>query len=237
MSLVNNGGRIALPAIRLDCFNRWAVRQPAVFSPVDANSCLPSMLHLKNISSERWLAQVGQGLDEILIDHAHCERKAATTALSLLNAYTEDFELGKEMTRIVEEELEHYWMVLSVLQRRGIPFRRLQSSPYGRRLNELVRTGEPFRAIDRLIIAGLIEARSCERFRLLSDHMRTRDEELSVFYSKLFESEARHHATYLRLAENFTQGDRQSVRTRLAELSEAEAQIIADGGERPRMHS
>lgn len=195
------------------------------------------MLHLKNISSERWLAQVGQGLDEILIDHAHCERKAATTALSLLNAYTEDIELGREMTRIVGEELEHYWMVLSMLQRRGIPFRRLQSAPYGRRLNDLVRTGEPVRAIDRLIIAGLIEARSCERFRLLSDHMRARDEELSVFYSQLFESEARHHATYLRLAENFTQGDRQSVRTRLAELSEAEAQIIADGGERPRMHS
>ena len=90
MSLVNIGGGIAPPAIRLDCSNRRSVRQLAVFSPIDANSCLPSMLHLKNISSERWLAQVGQGLDEILIDHAHCERKAATTALSLLNAYTYD---------------------------------------------------------------------------------------------------------------------------------------------------
>ncbi|TVP97682.1 MAG: tRNA-(ms[2]io[6]A)-hydroxylase [Planctomycetaceae bacterium] len=195
------------------------------------------MLHLRSASAERWLRQVDERLDEVLIDHAHCERKAATTALGLMNAYVDDVELGREMGRIVEEELEHYWMVLDLLGRRGIGFRRLSPGPYGRRLHELVRSGEPGRAIDRLLIAGLIEARSCERFRLLSDHVRDRDGELADFYAGLFESEARHHATYVRLAEHFTGGDRSAVRQRLDELSGAEAEIIAEGSPLARMHS
>jgi tRNA-(ms[2]io[6]A)-hydroxylase len=195
------------------------------------------MLHLRSSSAERWLRQVDQRLDEVLIDHAHCERKAATTALGLMNAYVDDVELGREMGQIVEEELEHYWMVLDLLGRRGIGFRRLPPGPYGRRLHELVRSGEPGRAIDRLLIAGLIEARSCERFRLLSEHVRDRDGELADFYASLFESEARHHTTYVRLAEHFTGGDRSAVRQRLDELSVAEAEIIAQGSPLARMHS
>ena len=128
------------------------------------------MLHLKSESTARWLVQVDQHLDELLIDHAHCERKAASTAMNLMNAYTEDRELCREMTRIVEEELEHFEMVLCLLDRRGIPFRRLGSGPYGRRLNALIQSGEPDRAVDRLLVASLIEARSCERFRLLAEH-------------------------------------------------------------------
>ncbi len=84
------------------------------------------MLHLQSESDQRWLAQVDASLDEILIDHAHCERKAATTAINLLNSYTDDLELGQEMTTIVQEELEHYWMVIKLLSDRQIPFRRLQ---------------------------------------------------------------------------------------------------------------
>lgn len=195
------------------------------------------MLHLQSASAARWLAQVDQGLAEILIDHAHCERKAATTALNLLNSYSDDVALGREMSLIVEEELEHYWMVIELLQRRGIGFRRLAPGNYGRDLNRLVRQGEPQRGIDRLLIAGLIEARSCERFSLLRDHMAGRDEELAAFYGGLFESEARHHTTYVRLAENFTGGDRRAVRARLEELSAAETEIIAQGCPLPRMHS
>lgn len=194
------------------------------------------MLHLQSASTVRWLTQVELSLDEILIDHAHCERKAATTALNLMNSYTDDIELGREMTTVVEEELEHYWMVIELLERRQIPFRRLQPGPYGRKLNLLIRLQEPARAVDRLLIAGLIEARSCERFNLLRQHFRGRDEELADFYEGLFESEARHHSTYVRLAENFCP-DRAAVRERLDYLSAQEAEIVAEGSPLPRMHS
>ena len=193
------------------------------------------MLHLQSESTARWLRQVDDHLDEILIDHAHCERKAAATAMNLMNAYTTDRELCREMTRIVEEELEHFDMVLKILDDRGIEFRRLAAGPYGRRLNTLIRSGEPDRAVDRLLVASLIEARSCERFQLLSGHIRGRDGELADFYAGLFESEARHHTTYVRLAEHYA--DRESVRRRLDQLSSQESQIIADGSPLPRMHS
>lgn len=191
------------------------------------------MLHLQSTSTDRWLGQVRDHLPELLIDHAHCERKAASTAMQLMNSYVNDEELSREMMRIVREELEHYELVLDLLQRREIPFRTQRPGPYGRELNALMRPNEPHRAVDRLLIASLIEARSCERFDLLSRHVE--DQELSVFYASLFESEARHHTTYVRLAEHFA--SRETVRLRLIELSTAEARIIAVGSELPRMHS
>src|SRR5215203_371704 len=129
------------------------------------------MLHLKAPTSERWLAQVDSHLDQILIDHAHCEKKAAGTALNLIFHYVEDIELCREMTEIVGEELEHFHMVIELLMRRGVRFRRLKPSQYGRKLNDLVRKQEPHRAVDRLLVAGLIEARSCERFQALAEHV------------------------------------------------------------------
>ena len=193
------------------------------------------MLHLKSESTSQWLNQVDQHLDEILIDHAHCERKAATTAMNLMNSYTENRDLCREMTRIIEEELEHFEMVLGLLDERGIQFRRLAAGPYGRKLNALVGNQEPERAVDRLLIASLIEARSCERFNLLSNHVRHRDPALADFYASLFESEARHHTTYVRLAEHFT--SREDARVRLTQLSLEESMILAQGSELPRMHS
>ena len=193
------------------------------------------MLHLRSDTSARWLEQVDRSLEEILIDHAHCERKAASTAMNLLNAYTENRELVREMTRIVEEELQHFHQVLAILERRGIGFRRLATAGYGKQLNALIRSAEPHRAVDRLLVASLIEARSCERFRLLADHIRPRDAELADFYAGLFESEARHHTTYVRLAEPFA--SRAEVARRLDELSAGEAEIIASGSDLPRMHS
>jgi tRNA-(ms[2]io[6]A)-hydroxylase len=193
------------------------------------------MLHLQSESTARWLGQVDQHLDELLIDHAHCERKAASTAMNLMNAYTENRQLCREMTRIVEEELEHFEMVLCLLDKRNIKFRRLAVGPYGRRLNSLIRSSEPERAVDRLLVASLIEARSCERFSLLSNHIRDRDAELADFYASLFESEARHHTTYVQLAEHFA--SRETVRLRLDQLSAQETEIIGEGSELPRMHS
>lgn len=191
------------------------------------------MLNLQSTSSSRWLAQVDQSLDEILIDHAHCEHKAAATAMSLMGAYIDQQELCVEMTRIIEEELEHFHLVIKLLSSRSIAFRRQPPAHYGRELKQLVRSGEPQRAVDRLLIAGLIEARSCERFSLLAEHVQ--DAELSEFYRSLFESEARHHTTYVRLAKQFANDA--VVRARLSELAAAEAEIIGRGNPLPRMHS
>lgn len=191
------------------------------------------MLSLQSETSVRWLSQIDDHLEELLIDHAHCEKKAAGTAMNLIFAYVENEDLCREMVEIVNEELEHFELVLDLLKRRGIRFRRLTPSSYGRKLNDLVRKNEPQRAVDRLLVAGLIEARSCERFDLLSQHVK--DSELSEFYGSLFESEARHHSTYVRLAKYFA--DEATVHQRLEELAAAEAAILAEGDAVVRMHS
>jgi tRNA-(ms[2]io[6]A)-hydroxylase len=191
------------------------------------------MLNLQSETPERWLQQVEAHLDQVLIDHAHCERKAASTALGLFSAYIENQELCREMTLIVNEELEHFHQVIAILNRRGIRFQRQKPSAYGRRLYELIRKHEPQRGVDRLLIASLIEARSCERFDLLRKHMR--DRELADFFDSLFECEARHHATYVRMAK--TLAPAAVVQARLKELAVQESRIIALGDERVRMHS
>ena len=191
------------------------------------------MLNLQSESSQRWLKMVEQNLDEILIDHAHCEKKAAGCAMNLIFAYVDNEELCRELSEIVNEELEHFVMVLDLLKKRGIPFRRQKPGSYGRQLNDLVRKSEPERAIDRLLVASLIEARSCERFDLLRRHVQ--DSELADFYDSLFESEARHHTTYVRMARYY--GSEEAVRRRLEELSALETEIVNRGDPLPRMHS
>lgn len=191
------------------------------------------MLNLQSASTARWRAQVDASLGDVLIDHAHCEKKAAGVAMNLLFSYVDHVDLARAMTEIVSEELEHFRLVLDLLERRSIPFRKLSPSSYGARLHALIRKDEPARAVDRLLVAGLIEARSCERFQLLADHVA--DAELRDFYRSLFESEARHHSTYVRLACDFQ--PEQTVRERLHELSAREAEIIKLGDPFPRMHS
>ena len=191
------------------------------------------MLSLQSASDARWLAQVEAHLDEILIDHAHCEKKAAGVAMNLLFSYVNHVPLARAMTEIVNEELAHFHLVLDLLERRGIRFRKLSPSSYGQRLHAVVRKEEPARAVDRLLVAGLIEARSCERFAVLRDHVD--DAELQEFYGSLFESEARHHATYVRLACDVA--PEETVRERLHWLAAEEAAIIAQGDPVARMHS
>src|SRR4029079_8683477 len=191
------------------------------------------MLSLHTPTPERWLKQVESRLDLLLIDRAHCEKKAAGVAMNLLFSYVEHSDLTTALTEIVQEELDHFHQVRAILDHRGIRFYKLSPSAYGSKLHELVEKNEPRRAVDRLLIAGLIEARSCERFSFLRDHLPAR--ELADFYGSLFESEARHHSTYVRLAK-FFQGE-DEVHQRLAELAKAEDEIIAAGEEQPRMHS
>lgn len=191
------------------------------------------MLNLQSDTSSRWLASIEGHLDELLIDHAHCEKKAAGVALNLIFAYVERTDLVRVLAEIVEEELAHFRLVLDRLEHRGVPFRRLRPSRYGQCLHEHVRAHEPQRAVDRLLVAALIEARSCERFGLLRDHLD--DRELAAFYGSLFESEARHHSTYVQLAETFAPAA--AVRARLQELAAIEAAIIDEGDPLVRMHS
>jgi tRNA 2-(methylsulfanyl)-N6-isopentenyladenosine37 hydroxylase len=193
-----------------------------------------AVLGLQAVTDARWLEQVDRDLPSILIDHAHCEKKAAGAAMNLIFAYGSAHpQLCRELSEIVVEELSHLRLVLDVLDERGIKFQSQKPGCYGRKLNDLVRKGEPQRAIDRFLVASLIEARSCERFALLRDHVA--DPALAQFYGSLFESEARHHSTYVQLAKIF--GNDDTIRARLDELAAAEAQIIRIGDELPRMHS
>ena len=191
------------------------------------------MLGLKSATTTQWVQQVRGNLEEVLIDHAHCEKKAARTAMNLLCAYDTHVDLCREMTLIIAEELEHFEQVCALLNRRSITFRRQQPADYGKELNKLVRSDEPERAVDRLLVAGLIEARSCERFAVLRDHLE--DQELTAFYGSLFESEARHHTTYLKLARGFASPE--SVAQRLDELASDEQSILSRASRLPRMHS
>lgn len=191
------------------------------------------MLSLKSSTSPWWLDEVEGHLEEVLIDHAHCEKKAAGTALNLIFAYVDRPSLVRELTPIVSEELAHFRLVLDLIEDRGMRFRRLVPSSYGRKLNDLVRKQEPGKAIDRLLVAALIEARSCERFCLLRD--RLQDRELADFYGGLYASEARHHAVYVELAKLFASEDQ--IRDRLDELAAAEAAIIDEGDPMARVHS
>jgi tRNA-(ms[2]io[6]A)-hydroxylase len=191
------------------------------------------MLNLHAPTPQRWLDQVRANLPELLVDHAHCEKKAAGVAMNLLFIHAEHVELCRAMSEIVQEELDHFRQVLDLLDRRGIRFRRLRPSHYGERLHALVSKDEPLRSVDRLLIAALIEARSCERFGLLRDNLG--DPELAQFFGNLFESEARHHSTYVRLARTFAPAE--VVFARLETLAVEEAHLIAEGDDVPRMHS
>jgi len=191
------------------------------------------MLNLHAPTPATWIAKVGDNLEELLLDHAHCEKKAAGVAMNLLFSYVDQPELARAMTGIVREELEHFEMVLGRIQERGWPWRKLRPSRYGERLHGLIRREEPGKAVDRLLVAALIEARSCERFGILRDNLADRD--LANFFGSLYESEARHHGSYVHLAQLFASRD--EVRARLAELAEAEAGIILEGEPLARVHS
>ena len=160
-------------------------------------------------------------LDEVLIDHAHCEKKAAANALSLLQAYPDVPGLPANMARLAREESGHLARVLQLLERRGLTLGRDPGDPYAQALQKLVRTPAAHRQLDRFLVAAIIEARSCERLALLAGGLP--DPDLRRFYGELARSEDGHQKLFLRLAVR-THGE--SSRLRLDQLLEAEANLV-----------
>jgi len=191
------------------------------------------VLHLAAPTSPDWLPRVRSHLDEVLLDHAHCEKKAAAAAIKLLFSYPHHRFLQEPLAELAEEELGHFRAVLAHLDARGIRYETIRPGPYGMALHALVRRDEPDRLVDLLLISALIEARSCERFRLLAEALD--DAALASFYRSLVDSEARHHGLYLDLAGRLV--PRSALETRLAQLAAEEAQIVSRPCDRVRMHA
>lgn len=144
-----------------------------------------------------WIDNALANQDVLLIDHAHCEKKAASTALSLMYRYVDNVDLLNRMSRLAREELRHFEQVLAIMGKRGITYTHLSPARYAAGLRQAVRTEDPGRLVDVLIVGAIIEARSCERFAALAPYL---DEKLADFYNSLLKSEARHYQDYLKLA-------------------------------------
>ena len=191
------------------------------------------MLRLSSSTGSAWLTRALAHLDEILIDHAHCEKKAASTAVSLLFKYPAQAALLPALAELAREELDHFRQVLAHLAARGLALRHQMPAPYASGLFAAVRPAEPARLLDTLLCLALIEARSCERLGLLADALP--DADLAAFYRSLVASEARHHAAYVDLAQ--TVASAAEVRARLAVLADHEAAVLAAAPAWPRLHA
>lgn len=198
-----------------------------------SSSILPIINTLKQPTSLAWVEQAIAHLDIILLDHSHCERKAAGVALNLMFRYPSHTHLVRQLTAIAREELEHFEQVNQWLERRGIPLSQLSSPPYAAGLAALIRRFEPDRLLDSLLVSGLIEARSHERLGLLATHCP--EPELATFYRGLMTSEARHYGVYWLLADTYFERD--VVQERLDELAIKESELLATLHPEPRIHS
>lgn len=185
-----------------------------------------SMLGLKLPTDPRWANVASKNLDEILTDHAWCEQKAASTAISLIINYPEYTELTHQMTLLAMEEMSHFKLVHDKITERRLTLGRHRSDEYVNRLLQFFPKGGSrlTQLIHRLLYAGLIEARSCERFKLFSEELE--DPELQTFYRKLMESEAGHYTLFLGFARKY--GDRKEVDQKWQQLLEYEAQIMQE---------
>jgi tRNA-(ms[2]io[6]A)-hydroxylase len=172
------------------------------------------MLMLRRSVDPEWAPRVTRSLGDLLVDHAHLERKAATTAIQL-EKYRELFPKVHALNQIAIEELQHFELVLQILERRGWPFGQPQRSEWITGMMRGVRQGRRESAIDHLVVCALIEGRSCEKFQILSAFLSESEPELSGFYRSLVESEGNHYATYLIMAREI---DLQETETRLTDL-------------------
>lgn len=190
------------------------------------------MLNLRADTDSDWVARAVEHIDDVLLDHAHCEKKAASTAINLIFRYPDHTAFLRPLSELAREELEHFELVLDHIEARGRRYERLRPSPYAGRLLSIVRPEEPARLLDTLLCCALIEARSCERMKLLSEA--AVDASLRDLYRGLLASEARHHRLYFDLACAVFPTD--AVRARLHDIAEHEATVIAVPAGFTRMH-
>ena len=193
------------------------------------------MLGLKLPTDPRWVNIVEKNIDEILTDHAYCEQKAANSAISLIIGYPENSELVSAMTDLAQEEMSHFKMVHELILKRGFVLGRERKDEYVRALQNFFPKGgaRETHLVHRLLIAGLIEARSCERFRLLSEELE--DTELRKFYRKLMISEAHHYTLFLKLARKYAPKE-VDVEAKWQALLAHEAQLMESLGNRETIH-
>lgn len=183
---------------------------------------------------DEWLDEACRRLPEMLLDHANCELKAASTALSFLYRYPDRAALAQRMSKLAREELRHFEQVRAIMDEMAIPFERLSASRYAGQLRDAARQTEPCKLLDMLLIGALIEARSCERFAMIAPRL---PEKLGRFYSGLLASEARHFEHYLAFARSECGVSDEEIDARLAELKEIEAALVADPDPEFRFHS
>lgn len=190
----------------------------------DLTTDAKAILGLQLSTDPRWIDLAKKSLAEILTDHAYCEQKAATTCISLIQRYNEKEKLVTELAPIVTEEWGHFRLVLAELQKRGLKLGRQRRDEYVNALQQFCQKGgsEEGRLLDQLLMMAMIEARSCERFKRLSEGLN--DEYLKKFYRRFMESEAGHYTLFIDLAETYI--DKEKVRKRWKEWLEYEAEIM-----------
>ncbi len=181
-----------------------------------------------------WLRMACKSRDMLLIDHANCEKKAASTALALMFAYAEDLDLTGKMSRLAREELRHYEQVAKLIRTLGVAPQRLAPGRYAERLRRLVAKSEPHREVDLMICGAFIEARSCERFGALSANIGA---PLSDFFQGLHHAEARHYRVYLDLAQRAAKRASVALEARVEAFAELEAELITLPDDVFRFHS
>ena len=190
------------------------------------------MLMLRAKPPADWLDKVINNLPAVLVDHAHLERKAATTALNL-EKFRDLFPRVEELNAIAIEELQHFQLVLDLLKRRGIAFGQPYPSPWISGLMRAIRNGERHQVIDHLICCSLVEGRSCEKFQVLASALKPLDPELSAFYGSLVESEGNHYATYLLMARQVNEPE---TERRLSFYLDLDAQLMRRPNPLPMLH-
>ncbi len=190
------------------------------------------MLCLKNSTNRGWINSALADLGSVILDHAHCEKKAAATGLSLISSYPESRDISLAMSDLVEEEIGHYRAVIKLMESRDIPQGKDKGDPYVKQLLSNLRHNEPERMLDRLLTAGIIEARSCERLQILAAGIK--DLQLQEFYKNLASTEAGHYVTFIKLAKLYF--DEEKVKKRLDELCTIEAEIVSSLKNEPYMH-
>ena len=180
---------------------------------------------------DAWLHEAAQNLDVLLIDHANCEKKAAATAMNLMYRYVDRPDLLRKMSQLAREELLHFEQVVNLMQERGIDYLHIGPARYASGLREHIRTHEPAKLVDTMIVGAFVEARSCERFAALLPLL---DEDISRFYRSLLKSESRHFEDYLVLAGLYSDED---ISARVSMFREIEAQLILTADKEFRFHS